>query len=92
MRDLARLRLAAIQFDEGSNADALGTLAIDPVAELLGAFADLRGDVLVADGKLDEARAAYRKALEAMKSDPALAATMTDVVQTKLEALGGGQS
>ena len=50
VRDIARLRLAAVQFDEGSHADALATLAAAPVAELAAGFADLRGDIHAADG------------------------------------------
>lgn len=90
VRDIARLRLAAVQFDQGDNGAALATLAAEPVSELAGGFADLRGDILAADGKREEAREAYRKALDALRAGggrPALA----DLVEVKLDALGGAQ-
>ena len=92
VRDIARLRLAAIQFDEGSLAEALATLGSEPVAELAPAFADLRGDILAADGKTDEARAAYRKALEGFKlSGGNIGVPMSELVEAKLETLGAAQ-
>ena len=50
-------------------------------------YAALRGDALVAKNRLDEAKAAYRLALE--KSDPARSAAFRDSVQIRLDALGG---
>lgn len=90
VRDIARLRLAAVQFDAGEHANALGTLAADPVAELAPAFAELRGDILAADGKLEEARAAYAKAL-AVEAGGTGGGQLTDLLRAKLEALGGAR-
>ncbi|MCB1917486.1 MAG: tetratricopeptide repeat protein [Rhodocyclaceae bacterium] len=87
VRDIARLRLAALQFDQADHAAALATLAATPVEELAAGFADLRGDILAADGKLDEARTAYRAALESVASGGG-AARMREIVQVKLDALG----
>jgi predicted negative regulator of RcsB-dependent stress response len=46
----------------------------------------LRGDVLVGQGKLDEARAAYRQALEKLPPDSGFRL----MVQAKLDGIGGG--
>ena len=48
-------------------------------------YADLRGDVMLAQGKSAEARAAYKMAIE--KSLPN--SSYRSVVQIKLDALGG---
>ena len=89
VRDIARLRLAALQFDQGDHAAALSTLAAAPVDELAAGFADLRGDILAADGNLDEAREAYRKALDTATGGSA--ARVREIVQVKLDALGGAR-
>ena len=91
VRDIARLRLAALQFDQGDADAALSTLSGTPVAELASGFADLRGDVLAAAGKLDEARDAYRKALEEIAGGSGAAPRMREIIQVKLDALGGSQ-
>ena len=67
MRDVARLRLTGVLLDEKKYDEALkllDTKAGEPYAML---YADLKGDVLTAQGKLAEARAAYQLALD--KSD-----------------------
>ena len=63
---MARLRLAAVQLDEGSFDAALASLSADPLEDYRLAYADLKGDVLFAQGKAapDQARAAYAAALE----------------------------
>ena len=91
VRDIARLRLAALQFDQGESDAALTTLSATPVAELASGFADLRGDVLAATGKLDEARDAYRKALDAIAGGSGATPRMREIIQVKLDALGGTQ-
>jgi predicted negative regulator of RcsB-dependent stress response len=84
-RDEARLRLAAILLDEKAYDEALALLGQPSAASFASLFADRRGDLLVAQGKTGEARAAYRQALEAMSLDNAL----RRLVQLKLDALGG---
>jgi len=49
--------------------------------------ADLRGDIMLAQGRIDEARAAYKLASE--KADPRN--PVKGIVETKLNALGGAQ-
>jgi predicted negative regulator of RcsB-dependent stress response len=48
-------------------------------------YLDLKGDVLVAQGKPAEARSAYQAAVD--KSDKK--STYRDLIQIKLDALGG---
>ena len=84
MRDVARLRLAGIQLDEKKYDEALKLLAAKPTDAYAALYADLRGDVLAAQGKPAEARAAYQVALE--KSDPR--SQYRQVVELKLDALG----
>jgi predicted negative regulator of RcsB-dependent stress response len=59
---LARLRLARVELAQGKHDAALATLA----GGAAGAASDeLRGDILLVQGKNDEARSAYVKALSA---------------------------
>ncbi|MCJ9714256.1 tetratricopeptide repeat protein, partial [Bordetella hinzii] len=48
-------------------------------------FADRRGDILAAQGKRDEARAAWQQAIDGLGTNNPL----TQVVQLKLDALTG---
>ncbi len=84
---LARLRLAGIRLDEKKFEEALKLLDGRHSEPLASLYADLRGDVLVAQGKTDEARAAYKAALE--KSAPT--SNYRNLVQIKLDALGQGK-
>jgi len=83
--ELARLRLASIRLDEKKYDEALKLLETKHSAALETLYADLRGDVMVAQGKVAEARAAYKMAIE--KSLPN--SSYRSVVQIKLDALGG---
>ncbi|HEX9450791.1 MAG TPA: tetratricopeptide repeat protein [Burkholderiales bacterium] len=83
--ELARLRLASIRLDEKKYDEALKLLETKHSAAMETLYADLRGDVMVAQGKTAEARAAYKMAIE--KSLPNSA--YRSVVQIKLDALGG---
>ena len=87
VRDIARLRLAAVQLDEGKHADAMATLSSEPVPELKAGFEELRADVLAAEGKAGEAAVAYRAALELLKTGN-VEAQMSEIVEAKLESLG----
>ena len=81
---LARLRLAGIRLDEKKFDEALTLLDAKHAQAFAPLYADLRGDVLAAQGMLAEARAAYKLALE--KSPPD--SNYRNVVQIKLDALG----
>src|SRR5688572_16669921 len=84
MRDVARLRLAGILLDDKKYDDALKLLSTKPVDAYAALYADLRGDVLTAQGKTAEARAAYQVALD--KSDAN--SQYRRLIELKLDALG----
>ena len=83
--EVARLRLASIRLDEKKYDEALKLLETKHSAAMETLYADLRGDVMLAQGKIAEARAAYKMAIE--KSLPN--SSYRSVVQIKLDALGG---
>jgi predicted negative regulator of RcsB-dependent stress response len=84
-RDMARLRLAAVLADEKLYPEALKRLEEKHGASFDGLYADLRGDILAAQGKTAEARAAYQSAIDKMDKKSAY----RRLVQMKLDALGG---
>jgi predicted negative regulator of RcsB-dependent stress response len=85
-KSVARLRMSGLLLDEKAYDQALKVLDGDVVPSYAAAVADRRGDVLVAQNKLAEARAAYQKALDGMdKKTPG-----RQLVQLKLDAIGGG--
>lgn len=84
MRDVARLRLAGVLLDEKKYAEALALVDSKHVEAFSGLYADLKGDILVAQGKLAEARGAYQLAFD--KSDAQ--SPYRTMVQAKLDALG----
>lgn len=96
LRDLGRLRLAHILFDDKALDEALKLLAEEPVPAFAVRFGELRGDILTAQGKMAEARMAYRGALAQQESAGKAADSPTgqetryrDLLQSKLDALGG---
>ena len=84
MRDVARLRLAGILLDEKKYDDALKLLSAKPTEAYAALYADAKGDVLTAQGKPAEARAAYQLALE--KSEAT--SQYRGLIEVKLDALG----
>ncbi len=96
LRDLARLRMASLMLDEKAYDDALKQLAAEPAASFAPRFSELRGDILAAQGKFSEARAAYDAGLTKFdalaKDDEARQRNgYRDVVQAKRDALGAGK-
>ncbi len=85
VKDLARLRLAAVQLDQNQYDAALKTLSATHSDAFAFRFHDLRGDVLLAQGKPAEARAAYQAAFGKMAEDN----PYRNIVELKLDALGG---
>ena len=84
-KSIARLRLAGVLLDEKAYDEGLKLLAAEFPAPFAGAVADRKGDILVAQNKLPEARSAYQAALDAMdKENPG-----RQLVQLKLDAIGG---
>lgn len=65
-RTVARLRLAGVLLDQKQYDDALKQLTQAGGKEFDALIADRRGDVLMAQGKKDEAKAAYQAAWKAM--------------------------
>lgn len=66
MKSLAGQQLARVRLGADKAADALTLINSLPVAGYAAAIAELRGDVLAAQGKRDEARAAYEASLQAL--------------------------
>lgn len=84
LKNVARLRLAALLLDEKNYEGALKQLDAAHPPSFDGIYADLRGDVLSAQGKTDEARSAYKLAYEKAEDN----STYRYLVQLKLDALG----
>lgn len=90
MRDLARLRLAAVLLEEGNRSEALAALEKPPVAALSSRFDDLRGDILSLEGKHAEARKAYQAALQSLaRQGVAAGDALYEVIRVKSESLEG---
>jgi predicted negative regulator of RcsB-dependent stress response len=84
LQPVAKLRLAGLLLDQKEYDAALAQLK-DPPAPFAALFADRRGDVLAAQGKTQEARAAWQSAIDGLSTSSSLAS----VVQLKLDALSG---
>ena len=85
LKQIARVRLAAVQLDDKQYDDALRTLDAKHDDAFAAVYADLRGDILVAAGRQPEARTAYQTALARL--DPR--SPYRNLVQVKLDAAGG---
>jgi predicted negative regulator of RcsB-dependent stress response len=85
-RDIARLRLAAVLLDEKAYDEALKVLDAKHAAAYESQYAALRGDALLAKNQRDEARAAYKLALEKAAREQS---GFRESVRMRLEALGG---
>jgi predicted negative regulator of RcsB-dependent stress response len=81
---LARLRLAGLLLDQKKYDEALRQLDGVTAPDFAALIADRRGDVLLAQGKRDEAKAAYQRAWKAM--DPEL--NYRRLIEAKLTSLG----
>jgi len=86
LRDLGRLRLAAVMLDEKAYDEALKQLEAPHAAAYETQYAALKGDILVAKGQPAEAKAAYKLALD--KAAPQ-DAQFRESVRMRLDALGG---
>lgn len=85
VKDVARLRLAGVQLDQKQHEAALKTLAGTHSDAFAPRFNDLKGDVLLAQGKQADARSAYQVAFGKMAEDN----PYRNIVELKLDALGG---
>ena len=100
LRDLARLRLAAVLLDEKAYDEALKQLDGSVSAGFAARFAENRGDLLNAQGKKPEARSAYQVALAKLDEgdktgkgknslqDKQANAPYREMLQQKLDSLG----
>jgi predicted negative regulator of RcsB-dependent stress response len=86
-RGVARVRLAAVLLEQKKYEEALKVLDANQDPGFAALAADLRGDIMFAQGRMDEARAAYRLAVE--KAEPRN--PVKQIAQTKLNAIGGAQ-
>lgn len=84
VRDIARLRLAGVLLDEKNFDEALKLVDAKPVETLAGLYSDLKGDILLTQGKRAEARGAYQLALDRSEAG----SPYRSVIQLKLDSLG----
>lgn len=82
---IAKIRLAGVLLDEKAYDEGLKVLTGDFPAPFIGTVADRKGDILVAQNKLEEARSAYQTALD--KTDQKNPGRQ--LIQLKLDAIGG---
>jgi predicted negative regulator of RcsB-dependent stress response len=85
IRAIASLRLASVLLDDKEPDAALKVLEANPHPGFEALYAAERGDILMVQNKREEARAAYKTALEKAESGP-----LREGLRLKLEALGEG--
>lgn len=85
VRDLARLRLAAVLLDEKAYDEALKQLEATHAPAFDARFQEMKGDVLAAQGKKPEARTAYKAALDKSADKQGVG---RELLQQKLDSLG----
>jgi predicted negative regulator of RcsB-dependent stress response len=88
LKHVARIRLAGVLLDEKTPAaldEGLKLLSAARPAHFDGLYADRRGDILLAQGKTAEARAAWQDAFAKLDAKT----SMRGSVQLKLELTGG---
>ncbi len=81
---VARLRLASLLIEEQAWDEAARVLDTETPPAFAGLYADRRGDLAMAQGRTDDARDAYRQALETLGP----ATPIARLVQLKLDSLG----
>lgn len=82
---IAKIRLAGVLLDEKAYDEALKLVSGEFAKEFISVAADRKGDILVAQDKLAEARSAYQAALDATdQKNPG-----RQLIQLKLDAIGG---
>jgi predicted negative regulator of RcsB-dependent stress response len=85
IRSIASLRLASVLLDDKEPDAALKALEAKPHPGFEALYAAQRGDILMVQKKREEARVAYRAALEKAEPGP-----LREGLRLKLEALGEG--
>lgn len=84
LKDIARLRLGGILLDEKKYEEALNLLNAQHGESFSGLYADLKGDVLAAAGKIAEARVAYQRAINKLSVEGGV---YRNIIQMKLDGL-----
>lgn len=87
LKSVAGLRMAALLLDEKDYAGALKLLDAKHAASFDALYADMKGDILNAQGKAAEARSAYQLAYDKLDAK----STYRNLVQMKLDALGAAK-
>lgn len=91
-RDLARLRQAIALTEEKSYDEALKLLAVPPSPDFMSRYLEVRGDILIAQGKGGEARTAYDEAIKALesgrKAEGLPPGPYREILQSKRDAAG----
>ena len=82
VKELARLRLARVHTAAGEMDAALNILSGKPSPAYAAAYAEAKGDVLLSQKRLAEARAAYESALQAMGTNQPM---RRNLVQLKID-------
>ena len=85
--EVARQRLAQVLAAQGKVDDALKLLEGDSDKAFLASREELKGDLLVQQGRTDDARAAYEKAKAALSDEAAVGG-----LQIKLDDLAKGDA
>lgn len=85
LQDVARLKLASVLLDEKKYDEAMKQLDAAHPESFNGLYADLKGDVLSAQGKVAEARAAYQQAYDKIDAK----SEYRNLIQLKMDGLGG---
>ncbi len=83
LKDIVRLRLAGLLLDEKKYDEALKLVESKHSESFGGLYADRKGDILTAAGKVAEARVAYQMALDRISVQSAY----HNIIQMKLDAL-----
>ena len=81
---IARLRLAGVLLDQKKYDEALKQLDAATAKDFVALVADRRGDILAAQGKLDDAKASYTAAWKTMDAK----VSYRRLIDAKLAALG----
>ncbi len=85
IKDIARLRLAAVLLDEKAYDEALKQLDAGHAAAFAARFQELKGDILGAQGKKAEALAAYKLAQTKNEGKTGVG---SELLQQKIDSLG----
>nr|BAL52848.1 hypothetical conserved protein [uncultured Gammaproteobacteria bacterium] len=78
LRHIARLRLARVLLDGGQPEAGVALLLADP-GEFAGEYEEVKGDLYLAWGKVQEAKEAYRKAIALGRNHPYLKMKLNDL-------------